>query len=104
MKKIALLCLILAGCELTPVRHDTNNEHINIFYPMENRTRQAVLDHCGPKALACVQYSTDDKSTAAMYAVEPRGMEDWQGFCILGHELYHLIRGSFHGKNESTCQ
>jgi hypothetical protein len=49
----------------------------------------------GERSRGCSVWNRDERRLD-LYVVEPEYVEDTQGFAVIGHELWHGVRGKFH--------
>jgi len=99
MKYLALSLLFLVGCGEPFVKTNVNNQTACIAWPDEHRVKATVRESCSaihPDAIACIRKYPSEDNIYVMWAEEPKDLDDRQGFEIIGHELYHAIRGGFH--------
>lgn len=104
----AILMAALAGCAGTygggygfePIRPTVyRNEFLVRIHIRTLKTIDAECLHQGVitvNALAGCTKFDEAANRLDMWVVEPRSVDDIEGFAVIGHELWHGARGKFH--------
>lgn len=101
---LSLLFITQNGLAQTPLNKPTLNTSFKVQVYIINETTDiqmvcirngAIPPPAGRRIVGCSQY---DPQLQLLYiwVKEPKYLEDINAFNIIGHELWHGVRGSFH--------
>ena len=83
-KFCTVLTILLSGCASV-------STEVSIVWTSPSDMRM----YCGDGAVACARGKV-------IYAPQPKNFDDRKAFCLLGHELFHVL-GATHSGREARC-